>query len=266
MKRTSERSDDNNNFWCVMGEAGGRRIGQCGCRKYQEVQRLSCGLQTTVERAMWFVSAVAMLVIACKVSSLMAVLSSSSRSGTVVTDEETQVSERLHSGQQPECAQSSHHQERLVEEHSKTLERVTELWKQKWPVNWDDAWEEKHVSIDLDSPSSVNQGGPAEGQLKVGDILESVNGINLDNADHREAVRAVRDEEDPQHLLTTMATFLQCMCPVPSHIFRKRKSAYPIVMGIVQSVNSVPHPPPPQVTVVNTETLEYSLYFTSKEI
>ncbi len=27
---------------------------------------------------------------------------------------------------------------RLVEEHSKTLERVTELWKQKWPVNWDD--------------------------------------------------------------------------------------------------------------------------------
>ncbi len=34
---------------------------------------------------------------------------------------------------------------------------------------------------------------------RVGDILESVNGINLDNADHREAVRAVRDEEDPQH-------------------------------------------------------------------
>ncbi len=28
--------------------------------------------------------------------------------------EETQVSERLHSGQQPECAQSSHHQERWV--------------------------------------------------------------------------------------------------------------------------------------------------------
>ena len=27
---------------------------------------------------------------------------------------------------------------RLVEEHTKTLEKVTELWKQKWPVNWDD--------------------------------------------------------------------------------------------------------------------------------
>ena len=57
---------------------------------------------------------------------------------------------------------------RLVEEHSKTLERVTELWKQKWPVNWDEvgspsspphthththvqAWEEKHVTIILDA-------------------------------------------------------------------------------------------------------------------
>ena len=62
-----------------------------------------------------------------------------------------------------------------------------------------------------------------------------------------------------------MATFLQCMCPVPSHIFRRRKNAYPIVMGIVQSVNSVPNPPPPQVTLANTETLEYSLYVMSKE-
>ncbi|XP_064405216.1 disks large homolog 5-like isoform X2 [Halichondria panicea] len=173
---------------------------------------------------------------------------------------------------QLQCEQMKSTQARLVEEHSKTLERVTELWKQKWPVNWDDAWEEKHVSIDLDSGglagfsvvggrdqpqlpnpgafivTTVNQGGPAEGQLKVGDILESVNGINLDNADHREAVRAVKE---------TKRTL--------SIIFRRRKSAYPIVMGIVQSVNSVPHPPPPQVAVANTETLEYSLYVTSKE-
>ncbi len=35
---------------------------------------------------------------------------------------------------------------------------------------------------------------------RVGDILESVNGINLDNADHREAVRAVKEtKRDPQH-------------------------------------------------------------------
>ncbi len=27
---------------------------------------------------------------------------------------------------------------RLVEEHARTLEKVTELWKQKWPVNWDE--------------------------------------------------------------------------------------------------------------------------------
>ena len=132
---------------------------------------------------------------------------------------------------------------RLVEEHTKTLERVNELWKQKWPVHWDEvpthspltltplthhtlhthvhtpvdilsqnshypvpghththplhsfthtqAWEEKHVTISLDSGgvagfsvvggrdqpqlpnpgafivTSVNQGGPAEGQLKL---------------------------------------------------------------------------------------------------
>ncbi len=119
---------------------------------------------------------------------------------------------------------------RLVEEHSKTLERVNDLWKQKWPVNWDEvnshishtparvtihlnalnetnlmilitshtltlhtpsqAWEEKHVTINLDSAglagfslvggrdqpqlpnpgafivTTVNQGGPAEGHLK----------------------------------------------------------------------------------------------------
>ncbi|XP_064390775.1 tight junction protein ZO-1-like [Halichondria panicea] len=106
-----------------------------------------------------------------------------------------------------------------------------------------------NLSCPILEPSSVNQGGPAEDKIKVGDILESVNGINLDNADHREAVRAVKE---------TKRTL--------SIIFRQRKSAYPIVMGIVQSVTSVPHPPPPQVAVANTETLEYSLYVTSKEI
>ena len=29
-------------------------------------------------------------------------------------------------------------QSRLVEEQTKTLERVNELWKQKWPHNWDE--------------------------------------------------------------------------------------------------------------------------------
>ena len=29
---------------------------------------------------------------------------------------------------------------RLVEDHTKTLERVNELWKQKWPVTWDEVW------------------------------------------------------------------------------------------------------------------------------
>lgn len=27
---------------------------------------------------------------------------------------------------------------RLVEEHTNTLERVNELWKQKWPFTWDE--------------------------------------------------------------------------------------------------------------------------------
>ena len=27
--------------------------------------------------------------------------------------------------------------DKIVEEHAKTLERVDELWKQKWKINWD---------------------------------------------------------------------------------------------------------------------------------
>ena len=57
-----------------------------------------------------------------------------------------------------------------MEDHSKTLERFNELWKQKWPHVWDEviasiktrpqhgefplppqAWEEKNVSVPLDS-------------------------------------------------------------------------------------------------------------------
>lgn len=27
--------------------------------------------------------------------------------------------------------------DKIVEEHAKTLERIDELWKQKWKINWD---------------------------------------------------------------------------------------------------------------------------------
>ena len=62
--------------------------------------------------------------------------------------------------------------------------------------------------------TTVNAGGPADGLIKsvphilshvvqpldmhtfrVGDILEGVNGQNMANADHREAVRAVKESK-----------------------------------------------------------------------
>ena len=72
-----------------------------------------------------------------------------------------------------QCQQLKSTQERLVTEHSKTLERVNELWKQKWPGAYDEvcythlpcfvvdpikcdvllstqqAWEEKHITLQL---------------------------------------------------------------------------------------------------------------------
>lgn len=36
------------------------------------------------------------------------------------------------------CKQLQDKQARLVEEHSKTLERVDQLWRRKWPVTWDE--------------------------------------------------------------------------------------------------------------------------------
>jgi chromosome segregation ATPase len=107
--------------------------------------------------------------------------------------------------------------DKIVEEHAKTLERVDDLWKQKWKINWDEAWEEKRVSFQLDpdgragfaimggrdqsqlpNPNAiivtqVNQSSPAEGWLRVGDVIETVNGINLSNVEHREAKKAVKD-------------------------------------------------------------------------
>ena len=37
-----------------------------------------------------------------------------------------------------QCQQLKEREARVVEEHSRTLERVDQLWKQKWPVNWDE--------------------------------------------------------------------------------------------------------------------------------
>jgi hypothetical protein len=150
------------------------------------------------------------------------------------------------------CQQLKSTQERLVAEHSKTLERVNELWKQKWPGAYDElAWEEKHITLTLgsdglagfsvvggrDQPqlpnpgafivTTVTSGGPADGVIKVGDILESVNGQSMTNADHREAVRAVKESRG------AIAVSL-----------RRRHHANPLVVGIVGAVNSVPHMDP----------------------
>ena len=108
---------------------------------------------------------------------------------------------------------------------------------------------------------------------RVGDILESVNGVNLSNADHREAVRAVKETKRNLSIVSVHVymhlSILICIphphTLTPSQVLRRRKSAYPIQMGIVNAINSVPSVPPPQVGVANSETLEYSLYITNKE-
>ena len=35
--------------------------------------------------------------------------------------------------------------DKIVEEHAKTLERVDDLWKQKWKINWDEVRSESAV-------------------------------------------------------------------------------------------------------------------------
>jgi chromosome segregation ATPase len=170
-----------------------------------------------------------------------------------------------------QCQQLKSTQERLVTEHSKTLERVNELWKQKWPGAYDEqAWEEKHVTLTLgsdglagfsvvggrDQPqlpnpgafivTTVTGGGPADGLIKVGDILESVNGQSMANADHREAVRAVKESKGN---LTVSV--------------RRRHHAHPLLVGIVSTVNSVPHVDP--TVVAKPEEYNFSLLVNSKD-
>jgi len=81
------------------------------------------------------------------------------------------------------------------------------------------AWEEKHVTVALgpddfawfsvvggrDQPqlpnpgafiiAAVNQNRSADGLLRVGDILESMNAINS-NADHQKVVRTVKESKE----------------------------------------------------------------------
>ncbi|CAI8046659.1 Disks large homolog 2 [Geodia barretti] len=170
-----------------------------------------------------------------------------------------------------QCQQLKSTQERLVTEHSRTLEKVNELWKQKWPGAYDEqAWEERHVTLSLgsdglagfsvvggrDQPqlpnpgafivTTVTGGGPADGLVKVGDILESVNGQSMANADHREAVRAVKESKGN---LTVSV--------------RRRRHAQPLLMGIVSTVNSVPHVDP--TVVAKPEEYNFSLLVNSKD-
>ena len=52
-----------------------------------------------------------------------------------------------------QCQQLRVTNSRVVEDHTKTLERVNELWKQKWPPTWDEV---RHV-ISCDSHMTVMQ-------------------------------------------------------------------------------------------------------------
>lgn len=39
---------------------------------------------------------------------------------------------------------------------------------------------------------------------RVGDVLESINGVNLTNADHRDAVKAVKETKRPLSIVSTL--------------------------------------------------------------
>lgn len=82
---------------------------------------------------------------------------------------------------------------------------------------------------------------------RVGDILESVNGQSMANADHREAVRAVKESKGA----LTVAV-------------RRRRHANPLLVGIVSAVNSVPHVDSTTSTA-KPEEHNFSLLVTSKD-
>ncbi len=46
-----------------------------------------------------------------------------------------------------QCQQHKAREARLVEEHTKTLERVNELWRQKWPYTWDEVMWRSHIVV-----------------------------------------------------------------------------------------------------------------------
>lgn len=106
----------------------------------------------------------------------------------------------------------------------------------------------------------------------MGDILESVNGQSMANADHREAVRAVKESKETiavvcfkpvvallianlHHLESIYMLFLQSV--------RRRRHAHPLVVGIVSAVNSVPHMDP--ATALKPEEHNFSLLVNSKD-
>ena len=48
---------------------------------------------------------------------------------------------------------------------------------------------------------------------RVGDVLESINGVNLTNADHRDAVKAVKETKRPLSIVSTPVSYTHLTLP-----------------------------------------------------
>ena len=98
-------------------------------------------------------------------------------------------------------------------------------------------------------------------------MLESVNGQSMANADHREAVRAVKESKGALTVVRFM--HVQTSQPLaqtahfPSQTLRRRRHAHPLVVGIVSAVNSVPHVDP--TVTAKPEEYNFSLLVNSKD-
>jgi hypothetical protein len=112
------------------------------------------------------------------------------------------------------------------------------------PIDWGENWETKHVQVPLDierkagfsvvggkdqpqlpNPgafivTTINKGGAADGILRVGDILENINGCNLTNADHSHAVAAVKESKG-----------------VVDIVLKRRKNAHALQVGLAGTIN-----------------------------
>lgn len=121
--------------------------------------------------------------------------------------------------------------------------RISGLLRNSMQQHLEEMWELKHLQVPLgneglagfsvvggkDQPqlpnpgafivTIVNKGGPADGILRVGDVLEKINGVDLLNADHSKAVHAVKESKGLLDI-----------------VLRRRKRAHAIQVGVAGAI------------------------------